>query len=371
MLKIAFLITLLILTKNFFGKELYRIPFEVKGDRIFINVQVNKTKCKFLFDTGAFTSSIDSMLNVKEKFNIKPSKNLVNVTINNFTTNKSFGVLDHNKYGGGLYDGIIGISFFAEYLVEINYDDNELRLYSKDDDIINRFQKLHTIHHMNNMVIFGLFSTMGTIYLNETDSISGNFLIDTGSSRNITILEKKASSFETANLKQFSIEYFNASNHGFNKSRYYKIPNIKFFNHSIDSVVIDCSYGKNGNLSNFCDGIIGGQFLKNFNLLIDYENSLFYIKRKENNNLFCDKYISDGIGLKYQDNKSINPIISSIITGSCQNVKLGDIVLRINGESPIRDSIFKGNFEIGKVNTYTIERNKEIFEISTEVRKLL
>lgn len=371
MLRLYFTVFLFLVTKLILAQEYLSIPFEVRGDRIFLKTLINNTECKLLFDTGAFTSSIDSTFNIKNNLNIKPSNSIVNIKIDSITTKSSFGVLDIRKYGGDLYDGIIGIKFFEEYLVEIDYDNNQLRLFPKDSPIINKFQKLPTEHHKNNMVTFGLFSTPVTIYVNDTDSISGSFLIDTGSSRNITIFEKYYPLLKESNLKHFYIEFFNASHHGFNKSSFYKIPKTKIFNQLLDSLVIDCSYGNNGDISKYCDGIIGGMFIKNFSLLIDYKNSQIYIKRKDKKSHFITEYISDGIGLKLKNTKEYEAIISSLIKDNQYNIKFGDTVLSINGEKPTDTSVFKQNKRIGEMNIYVIKRKNKIFKITTEVKKIL
>ncbi len=371
MLKSYLTIFLFLITNSLFAQEYLTIPFELRGDRIYLKTLVNDSECELLFDTGAFTSSIDSTFNVINKLSIRPGNSIVNIKIDTITVKNSFGVLDIRKYGGDLYDGIIGIKFFEEYLVEIDYSNNQLHLYPKDSPIINKFQKLHTEHYKNNMVVFGLFSTPMTIYVNDKDSISGSFLIDTGSSRNITLFEKYYPLLKESNLNHFYIDFFNASQHGFNKSSYYKIPKAKIFNQLLDSLVVDCSYGNNGDISKYCDGIIGGMYLKNFSLLIDYKNSQIYIKMKEKNNCFLNEYISDGIGLKLKNTKEYEAVISSLIRGNQYNVKLGDIVLNINGEKPTSTSVFKQKKEVGEMNTYVIKRKNKIFEISTEVRKFL
>lgn len=370
MLRYLVIVSFLMLSKSLFSQPLFSIPFSVKGDRIFLDISINGEKCNFLFDTGAFICSIDSSVNADKKLNIRPGSGAVDVKTGCFSLKSSLGVLDHRKYGGNMYDGIIGIRFFDGYLVAIDYDDRKLRLYSKSDTIVREFQKLPTTHHKNNMAIFGLFSTQVTIYLSETDSINGIFLIDTGSSRNITLFEKFYSILKETNLNHLYIEYANTSHHGFNQSVYYKVPMLRFDSYAVDSLVVDCSYGKNGDISRFADGIVGAAFLKNFNLLIDYAGSSVYIKQKEQKKAFSHEYISDGIGLKYQsDCKCVT--VSSLIKDNRNDVKLGDVVLKINGEEPDEDSILNLSKDVGRKNKYTIKRGRKVFEVTAEVERML
>jgi len=371
MIRLFSTILLFIIGNYAFAQQLFTIPFQVKGDRIFLRADINNTPRVFIFDTGAFSNSVDSTFNAENKLNINPRNPIANVETGSFKIQDSFGVLDHRKYGGVQYDGVIGIKFFKDFLVEIDFITKTLKLYNRNDGIMHEFFKMNTTHHKNNMKIFGLFTTPLTIYLSDADSITGNFLIDTGSSRNITLLEGFYPYLKETNLNHFYNDYLNASSHGFSKSVYYKIPKVDFSDFFIKELIIDCSYGENGEISDYCDGIIGIKLLKNFNFIFDYEGSQVYIKKNDLKDGFFNEYVSDGIDIKHQKSKSENFIVFSVIKGNENSIKLGDEVLKINGMEPSDSLLIESKRTAGTKLKYTIKRKRKIFEAETVVKKLL
>jgi hypothetical protein len=133
---------------------------------------------------------------------------------------------------------------------------------------------------------------------------------------------------------------------------------------------------KSNGLTKFI-GIIGGDFLKNFKILIDYRNSNIYIKEYIQPQGFDQAFITDGFGLKDFRFHNSKIVVSSVVNSELFkdiNVKLNDEILKINGvDISLIDfeSIKKLKESVGIKMKYTIKRKRRILEINTIVQKVL
>ncbi|UPT71844.1 MAG: hypothetical protein M0D53_05950 [Flavobacterium sp. JAD_PAG50586_2] len=107
-------------------------------------------------------------------------------------------------------------------------------------------------------------------------------------------------------------------------------------NVEITNPVFDFSIDKSGSLSGSEDylGIIGNRFLENFVVIIDYKNSILYLKpNNDGNNKFEDKYAQRFLGFSSIDNtySSEGWIVSGLFENEKnQGLELGDIIIKVN-----------------------------------------
>lgn len=280
-LKISLLFLSLVSAKSF-AKPEYSIPFKLIDNKIIVNFEIDNVKCLFVYDTGANGIDLDSTFVSNNKINLKDIlRKGLTYSSNRFSKTVKYSVArDWYKYTGDLNQGILGGSFFEDYLIEIDYKNQLINLYNPDYVIDTDYQKLNVKKIKNNLNFYNFFTTRLTLKLANNKIINGDFLIDTGSSRNITLINQDLRS-KCKNLNIVKVTANNASAHGFNKSEYFQCPAIEFNNVNYDSLIIDNNVDikKSNELSNYI-GILGGKFLKNFKILIDYKNSNIYIKEE-------------------------------------------------------------------------------------------
>ncbi len=122
------------------------IPFELKNNRIFINVDINRKEYPFIYDTGAYgfgridstLTSSDSKVKIigaQSNFDGVNYSDIDEVRVDYVNVG---GVVRNNvemlsrNYNRGrdsiAFHGIIGQEFFKNYLVTINFRDNVIQL---------------------------------------------------------------------------------------------------------------------------------------------------------------------------------------------------------------------------------------------------
>ncbi|MCV6629670.1 MAG: hypothetical protein OIF50_07410 [Flavobacteriaceae bacterium] len=117
---------LFLISLNALGqKKPLRIPFELKANRIFIQGKINNKKAILMYDSGASGLDIQNRLikNKSNKITIEIGKGFKTQIVRR----KYVGSLDFKKFDKSAhYHAIIGVDFFKNYIVEINYSNREL-----------------------------------------------------------------------------------------------------------------------------------------------------------------------------------------------------------------------------------------------------
>lgn len=302
-----------------------------------------------ILDTGEYGTVFNIKNPVLKKINQRAIyKNPLQLNINNLIKKVNLIRFNNlNKYLDEYCDGILGIDFFKDYILEINYHKQVIKLYgSQDENIKKNYLKLETKQNNKNIELYKRFTTKLEISTVNGKQIFGDFIIDTGSSRGITTINSFQKLKNTEPI--FSIKTANASPHGFNSPKYFKIKSLTFNKKKYPFLIIDNNEDvriENKNTPIF-KGIIGGKFLKNFNIIIDFKKSQVFIKEldfKRNHN-----FITDGIKLKDYRKKGEKITIASIIEEIGKNLQLNDRILKIN------------NVKINKIdiNKYRLNKNR-------------
>lgn len=265
------------------------IPFAIAEDnRIYVTAFVNGSdSLRFLVDTGA--SSI--VLNT----NSKRLKGLIHngETANNLGTsgkntieysNDNFikvGTIQYDKAGCAhipyppeYWDGVFGLNGLAAFNIEINYDDFKIYCYSKESlDIEDCYVSLPFIYKYNVPFIYLPIKLNGTLQ---------NLLleVDTGSDRVIdlnTPFVNKNNLLETQ--KPFAISRIASSDGGSGE-----LKNVFFDEVIIGPYIMPKVAGAFSTLTSGMqskediDGMIGNNFLKRFNMVIDFKENKLYLQ---------------------------------------------------------------------------------------------
>lgn len=373
--ELCILVFFLLIPFSSFSQLQYSLPINIIDYRIYLNGMINGKTCNFLFDTGDYGVILDKQF--KEKNNIVIPKlserKEFEISLNGFTKKTLFiRVQDCNSIGGNSDQGVIGVDFFKDYIVEIDYKNKLLNLYSTDYIVDSTYSVLSP-KQLKGLFIHGSFIFDLIVNIDDSTSFTGNFLFDTGSGRNITILNHVNLNFNSDSALRKGI---NSNHHGLNLSKYFVAKSVSFNNESYNNLVIDYILDESNEVSKKIDGIIGGQFLQNFKIIIDYKKSLIYLKKQENPLGFTKKLITDGIIYRDRRTDLGGLLVSGIIIHPSlkTDIKLNDLIIKINDKDVNEiDYVKMRELQSIKNNSikYTIKRKRKIITINTNVKKIL
>lgn len=363
-----FLISSLLHSKNV-------LKFKLIANRIYLDASINDVPCVLLYDTGAFGLTLDSSFVKKNHMEMVSSRSMIDFKIDSFKKQvNGCNILNHQKYSKVLIEGIIGVDFFKDFTVEIDYLHSVLQLYGKEEKLPLNYMLISSKHNLKSFSLYGMFFLPLHLKINATSNLLGNFLFDTGSSRGVTIFNAQEVLKSTS--KKVKIVRAKSSFYGFDQSIYFKTKEVLFGSVKLDSVLVDYSENISADFKkNNIIGVIGGDFLKEFDVLINYQASEIFIKKKEVNYSSGNDLVTDGFYVQ-RELGSNKIIVTSLVEMDCflNDVKLKDEILEINNIKS--DKINLEESEIlkktgGSKLEYKIKRGKEIFLINTEVLKLL
>lgn len=265
------------------------LPIKLARDRPIIEIRVNDKaeKLKFVLDTGSGISVISDetarKLKIKAisrggmaravggdgKFEIVygflRSVNFENVKITNVPV-----YIRKFHDNGEQIDGYIGLSLISKFLTTVDYPNLTFTLTKKNQETTARFDK-DSVALPLRLTSSGFLS--GEVYLHGIETPQ-NFIVDTGASISV-ISQGLANSNE---LSRFSTDermrVVGAA--GITENvRSYLLPKMSFGTHSRESIkAIALDLNIINEASGFEQaGILGGNFLKNYSLTFDFQNS--------------------------------------------------------------------------------------------------
>lgn len=322
MLKIIVFRILIISTTISFGQNVsswnskrdkIKIPFELSHNLIIVDVVFNGVNLKMIADTGASKSIVFSLPN-NESMVLKET-NLITITGAGISE-KVEGYLSKNntlevgKYRDSNFEaifvfdrdislvnrlgipinGILGSSFFKDYLIELDYQRMNIilhksnKLKKKDSYAVSKIE-------INNDRPY--------IYLNtiiDKDEINLKLLYDTGLSDGLWLFENDSLKCNSYYFEDYLGKGLSGDIYG-KKSR---VKEVKLEGNLLSNVLV--SYPE----KSFFDisipmqnrnGFLGGEVIKRFNWILDYENQKVYFKK---NSLFNKPFEYNMAGIEVQ-----------------------------------------------------------------------
>lgn len=265
------------------------IPFAIAGDsRIYVTAFVNGSdSLRFLVDTGASSIVLNTNSPKLEGLihNGRSADNLgssgENTVAYSDDNSVKIGSIQYDKAGCAhipyppeYWDGVFGLNGLAAFNIEINYDDFKIYCYPKDTlTVENSFVSLPFIYKYDVPFI------QLPINLN---GIRHNLLleVDTGSDR---IIDLNTPFVNKNNLlemqKPFAISRIASSDGGSGE-----LKNVFFDEVVVGPYIMPKVAGAFSTLTagmqskEDIDGMIGNNFLKRFNMLIDFKNNMLYLQ---------------------------------------------------------------------------------------------
>ena len=317
---LAFSFTVSLLAQSNFNwtsnKDKIKIPFELTHNLIILDVDFNGVPLKMIADTGSDMNilfsfpekdslvlsntekiqikgvgkgtSLEAYLSKRNKVKIKEYEDLNFEIV--LIPNQDISII--NKLGIPV-NGILGSSFFKEYLVEINYQKKQIILHKnklllKDKRII-KFNTIAANFNENKPYI------QLPISLNA-DKKNVKLLFDTGLGDGLWL-------FENDSLKcknNFFVDLLGVGLSGEIYGKRSRIEQISFDGLILKDALVSYPDSLSFNqisLLNDRNGSLGGDIIKRFNWFLDYENKQFYFKK---NSLFNSPFEYNMSGIEIQ-----------------------------------------------------------------------
>lgn len=418
-------------------KEKIKIPFELTHNLIILDVEINGVDLKMILDTGSennllfsfpendsieffnpktinvkglgYGESLEAIVSTKNRFSLK-SESVVDENFNILLiTNHNIGLI--NKLGIPI-NGILGSSFFKNYLVEINYAKRRLILYKeRNRKYFKRKQKYDSIP----IKLIQEKPYIDFEIKNSNEEITANLLFDSGLGDGLWLFEDKTTRIECSD-KHFK-DVLGKGLGGDILGKKSRIQNLKINNFKLSNALVsypDSVSVKSLNLVKGRNGSLGGEIIKRFNWFLDYKNQTFFLKK---NHFFNEPFNYNMSGIEVQhsgvelvkeisrttessaynvvdameyiyDNSSLKNIhkysfkavyiIYSVRENSPADrvgLKIGDKLIKLNGKKSYNYSIQKitdlFQSEEGKKIKIEVEREGEILEFEFHLEKIL
>ncbi len=414
------------------NKDKITLPFELTHNLIIVDVVINDVDLKMILDTGSeknilfsfpekdsiefyspkiirvrglgYGEYLEAIVSSKNKFSIEKE----------FLIDENFEILLVTEHNIGLINklgipinGVLGSSFFKNFLVEINYSRQKIILHRNKDKIKSKINKKYRISKID------LIKNKPYINfeINNNDSvITTNLLFDTGLSDGLWLFEDDKIKCSDVYFTDFLGKGLGGDIMG-KKSR---VKKLKINNFELKDALVsfpDSNSVESLNLVKDRKGSIGGEILKRFNWFLDYENDFFYMKTNKFLNEPFDYNMSgieiqhDGVDLvkeKYLKDKNENSgdktfylnennenfsfkfylkpsfVINSVRLNSpayLAGVREGDKIVSINKRKAHTFTIQKINdlfqSEEGKRIKLEVEREGKIIEFEFFLKKIL
>jgi hypothetical protein len=363
-----------------------KFPFiQLNGGIIIVRCTIDNSKdsLNFILDTGSGgisldSSTVDELQLVKQKTN-RTIRGIAGIKTVAFTNNHSLHFIGlkvdslnfHiNNYDllssvyGVRIDGIIGYSFLSRYIVAINYDKQELEIFSPS---LFKYPKGgYIMKPFFNSLILSVFQ------VEDARSIMSRFIFDTGAGLcflfnedfldDSSFLRKKKKKFITqaegfGGKKEMELTVIKSVSVGPYKFR--KVPVFIFKDaYNVTSYPQSC-------------GLIGNDLLKRFNVILNYPEQTIYLKP---NNKFSENFDFSYTGLGVYLIDSVIQVVDIIkdSPGDKAGFKNGDILIGIDNDFSNNIQSYKTALQnAGARLKVSIIRNHQPMSLKLKVQNIL
>lgn len=379
-------------------KNQITVPFEYQQGFIVVKVYMeNFLSLNFIFDTGAentilLKSSIADLLqlpcnkkltilgaDLSSKINAYVSNN-INLRIENSQSVKQNIIVMEENYSyleeciGIKIDGILGAEFFKGLILRIDYKSKQITIFNPKKISLQKLTKYKALPitlHKNKPYL------TCTAAVNQGANTSVKMLLDTGAGLSalfhdntdtMLCLPHKIVKGQLGVGLGGDIVGFNGKIHKLSIGEFV-LPNLISSFQSLEEALIDTS-------KLIRNGLIGNLILERFDIYLDLNDSMIYLKPYKNFDKPI-KYDKSGLTIFSFGVKLDQYYVKSIIEGSPADeagVMIGDVITKV-GCWPV--SIFSLNTIVnklcgksGKVLVIKVERAQKVFKYSIILRDL-
>lgn len=324
-----------------------RVPFRLLNNHILIPVNINGTQLEFVFDTGAGATAI---------FNTNATQNMhwddgATSTVSDNTDNASEMRFVHGmdvKVGdltlhalSGLYlpdlsrlgvkgpdgiyfDGILGQDHLERFVVEINYDTNELIFYEQNyfDEAVKqeKLQWQRIPLHLEGTEPFVDLSLTAP----DGQIVKTRVLLDTGSVGSLSLRNSTVKGFP---IPAGSYETSSFGVGGEKVSTVSVLSQAFIGEQALSDILVRIPNSHDGkDLIEY--GLLGNGIMSRFNILLDYKNEQVYFQK---NSRFAMKALPDRSGLTLRPHRN-GAIVSTVrAQASSLGLQRFDVITSYNG----------------------------------------
>nr|WP_315220646.1 PDZ domain-containing protein [uncultured Flavobacterium sp.] len=294
------------------------IPIKLINNLVFIPIKVNGVELNFLLDSGVEETVLFSMeekqqvtfYNVEKiklrglgsEDDIEGLKSANNVLETNGLKSKNhlvYIILDQNfnlsSHIGIPVNGIIGHKFFKNNLVEINYQKKKVVVYLNKEGTKKKLEKKFKSVPIN------IEKSKPYIYSSaivDGRDVPAKLLIDIGNSDAFWVFDNNKIKLPKKNFPDFLGKGFSGDIEGHRaKISEFSIGDFKFKNPIVSFP--DSTSIRNVKMVTDRIGSVGGEILKRFTVIFDYEDEKLYLKK---NNKFNEPFTYNKSGITVQHN---------------------------------------------------------------------
>jgi hypothetical protein len=300
------------------GVDKVVIPFQFINNLVFIPVKINGIELNLLVDSGVEETILFGLDDKKEVnfFNVekitlkglgnneptdglKSTNNVLSIKGIQSTNHVLYVVLDQefniSSHVGIPVNGIIGYDFFKNNLVEINYSRKKIIVYKDLPKFRKKFEKKF---ERLPIIVESSKPYIETIIFQDKLKIPSKLLIDTGNSDAIWIFGEDTKDMKVPE-KNFD-DYLGKGLSGDILGKRAMISTFKIRDFEFKKPIVafpDSSFVKEFKIIFGRMGSIGGEIMKRFNVVFDYNNSTIFLKK---NSQFDDPFSYNKSGIEIE-----------------------------------------------------------------------
>lgn len=290
-----------------FEKDINKIsvPFKLINNLVFVPIKVNGVELNFLLDTGVEETILFSLEEKKEVhyFNtekiflrglgsqvavegLKSTNNVLEFGSMKYRNHMFYIVLDPDfnlsSHIGIPVNGIIGFQFFRNNLVEINYKKKRIVVYKDNDKNRKKTEKKYSAIPIT---IEKSKPYLKSKVVMDNNEIPAKLLIDIGNSDAVWLFQNRSERIKvpSKNFNDFLGRGFSGDVEG-KRARIQKFEMSEFeFNNPVVAFP-DSSSIKNVTMVADRMGSVGGEIMRRFDVIFDYQNRKMYLKKNNEYN---------------------------------------------------------------------------------------
>ena len=412
-------------------KDVITIPFELTHNLMIVDVKFNETALKMILDTGASKNlifsipendslvinevdkitvsgagtneAIEGYLSKNNKFQIKEyiAHNFEAI----FVTNHDISIV--NKLGVPV-NGILGNSFFSNHLVEIDYEKKKLIIYENRE---KKYKKIKKIYKQVDLEIIGNKPYVFLQTKIENKDYKLKLLFDTGLGDGLWLFENDSIQCN----KNFFVDVLGRGFSGDVEGKKSRVSQVVFENNTLKNALVaypEKTFFGQKRIFKDRNGSLGGEIIKRFNWILDYENQKFYFKKNDffdlpfeynmagievqhsgaqwmkgeaianysNSSITSQEFIFDNTNIKFNYQYELKPIfeIYAVRDNSAAaraGLQIGDKIIKLNNKEAYKLSLesITNLFQTQdkKKIKITIERKGKQLDFEFQLEKIL
>lgn len=377
--------------QNFSDENIIKLDY--RGHLYFYG-KIDNIDGLFVFDTGAHSLYIDSLFYNTNNFNhdsimmaklpgvgekpqdVKVIRNNVNFNFGaNVYTSDLVPIFSLKTILGDDADGILGLDYFSKSILEINYNENYMKVHNNISSIdISKYKKIQ-----GEIIERKLYIPL-TIRINDHIIITNKYMVDLGSASPIDFTSPIAENYNLKNSIKDKVKYYTKYGgvSGYTSNYEFWCKSINIGGYELKDFNAAYSIDKNGALATSKHaGLLGNGILDRFDIIIDFANANLYIKP---NNKFNEEFKVSKLGFSFVDRYKTYG--AWVVTGFYENSPAEKSGLRIDDKIIMVNNIFVKDIkdykqkidilkEIGDTLKLKIERQSQIFDLEIKLKPVI